>query len=79
MPSIDVMQDATPTCPGTTTNVNYGLGKVKNTADNARLLCGKAMRWQQAAGRWTCPDGHRVSGETVVAINDTISSEAIAA
>ena len=79
MPNIDTIQDATPCCPGTRTNVNYGLARVKNTGDNQRLLCGMAMRWHHATATWTCSDGHRASGATVVSINGTIAADALAA
>ena len=77
MPNIDTIQDATPRCPGTSTNVNYGLGRVMNTGNNQRLHCGKAMRWDQDGEHWTCGDGHSLSGESVAAVAaDTLAAAA---
>ena len=60
MPTIDSMQEAVPCCPGVPTNISHNRTN--------RQPCGRAMRWDHAAGSWHCDDhGPRLDGDEAAA------------
>jgi hypothetical protein len=60
MPTIDALQQARPCCPGLFSNFSHG--------GTNRQLCGRAMQWDHAAGRWCCAHhGPRLDGDEAAA------------
>jgi len=60
MPTIDSIQEAVPCCPGVSSNLSHN--------GTNRQLCGRAMRWEHAAGFWRCDDhGPRLGGAEAAA------------
>jgi hypothetical protein len=60
MPTIDVMQQAVPCCPGLFSNISHNR--------THRQLCGVAMKWDHAAARWYCHrHGPRLDGDEAAA------------
>ena len=60
MPTIDSMQDAVPRCPGLSSNMSHDR--------THRVLCGFALKWDQAANSWSCDHhGPRLDGADAAA------------
>jgi hypothetical protein len=56
MPTIDAIQAAVPHCPGISSNISHNR--------THREPCGRALRWDHAAGAWCCcHHGPRLDGE----------------
>ena len=55
MPTIDAIQEAVPRCPGLSSNLSHDR--------THRQPCGRALRWDHAAGSWNCDHhGPRLDG-----------------
>jgi hypothetical protein len=48
MPSLSMIQAATPKCPGSHTNINTHAGLAH------RIPCGRPMLWDATAEQWRC-------------------------